>query len=252
MRALRLALILTITLGAGTSAWSQSGFEAMLAGEPVDPALSWELSHLLDPARLGLFAIEALYTVALAALIAFHPVNAKTKERPGELLLPRLYMLYALIGVAIGFLVVQHGYLIGFVVFGIGGLLRFRSTFSTPEMTAEVILVTILGLSVGLNLPVIALMIAVIAWIVIWATGTLTGYTVNLHCGSEQALDAELGRLETLARDLGWTIVSVERSLSKPKAEILLQARRRDGPNGVRRKLADCFTLPDTAWRLDT
>lgn len=252
MRVQWLVPILTFGAGLASAAAAQSGFEASLAGQPVPERLTWDLASLLDPARLGLFAVEALFAVALATLLAFHPVNARTKGRPGELLLPRLYMLYALIGVAIGFLVIQHGYLIGFVVFGIGGLLRFRSTFSTPEMTAEVILVTIIGLAVGLNLPVIALMIAVVAWLVIWTTGTLTGYRLMIHCPTETILEGELDRLATRAADLGWTIVSVDRSLTKPKAEVLIQAKRLDGLTGVRRKLGGSFTDPATTWRVET
>lgn len=252
MRVRWFGLVPTLGLGTASAVAAQTGFGEALAGAQVPEGLTWDLASLLDPARLGLFAVEALFAVALATLLAFHPVNARTKGRTGELLLPRLYMLYALIGVAIGFLVIQHGYLIGFVIFGIGGLLRFRSTFSTPEMTAEVILVTIIGLSVGLNLPVIALMITLVAWMVIWATGTLTGYRLMIHSPTEADLDAELDRLATRAASLGWTIVSVDRSLTKPKAEVLIQARRRDGLAGVRRKLGGSFANPDTTWRVET
>ena len=59
-----------------------------------------------------------------------------------------------LIGMAIGFLVLQHGAIIGFVVFGIGGLLRFRSVLRNATDTVEVILVTLLGLCVAIGLAV--------------------------------------------------------------------------------------------------
>jgi hypothetical protein len=246
-----LILCAVLAVGAGAPAWAQVGFDALMEGELEDSG-GWNLAALLDPVRMGLFAIESLIAVGLASAIAFHPVNARTKARSGDLLLPRLYMLYGLIGVSIGFLVGQHGYLIGFVVFGIGGLLRFRSSFSAPEMTAEVILVTIIGLSVGLNLPVIAAMITLVAWAVIWMTGTLTGYTLNIHCTTEDQLDTALDEFRTHAERYKWRVVSVDRSFTKPKAEVLFQAKRIDGLAAVRRQLKGCFADNETSWRLET
>lgn len=240
--------------GVAVPALAQGGFggvDVILPGAEA-PGADWSIGHLFQPQLLGLFVIEVLVTLALSAFIAFHPVNYRTKERQGDLVLPRLYMLYGLIGMAIGFLVTQHGYFIGFVVFGIGGLLRFRSTFSSSEMTAEVILVTLLGLSVGLNLPVVAALIALAGWLVIWMTGTLTGYMLTVHCQNDDHLDLEIERFTSRAKELGWHIVSVERSFKKPEAEVLFQAKRLVGLAGVRRELDQLFDSDLTTWRLET
>lgn len=242
---------LALALGPALAQIGLGSADLVLPGTEA-PGAEWTLASLFQPARLGLFLIEVLITLALSALIAFHPVNFRTKERPGELVLPRLYMLYGLIGMAIGFLVAQHGYFIGFVVFGIGGLLRFRSAFSSSEMTAEVILVTLLGLGVGLNLPVVSALIALAAWLIIWFTGTLTGYVLTLHCQNDEHLELEIDRFTKRAKELGWHIVSVDRSFKKPEAEVLFQAKRLVGLAGVRRDLDHLFESDLTTWRLET
>ena len=63
---------------------------------------------------------------------------------------------YALIGMVVGFLVTNHGALIGFVIFGIGGLLRLRTDADTTRDMMRLILVILIGLCVGLDLPVMA------------------------------------------------------------------------------------------------
>ena len=120
--------------------------EVMLFGE------GW--GELYNVPELLSFVLDAITTLILAAAIAHHPVRLRAPLTLESVALPRLFYLYALVGMAVGFLVVNHGYVIGFVVFGIGSLLRFRSNMDDPVDTVEMILVTVLGLCVGMNLPV--------------------------------------------------------------------------------------------------
>jgi hypothetical protein len=90
-----------------------------LAADMVLSGQGWrQFTNLQEMAEL---LLAVLVTAALTAAIAFHPVvlaEHRTAEDHQE---PRSLFLYALVGLLVGFMVMHHGYLIGFVIFGIGG-----------------------------------------------------------------------------------------------------------------------------------
>ncbi len=210
------------------------------------------LHELESLGLLGLFALETLLTLALAASIAFHPVRRRAHRDITDLVLPRLFLLYSLIGMAIGFLVVQHGYYIGFVIFGIGGLLRFRSYIDGSSNTVEAILVTLLGLCIGLNLPIMALLITIGAWIVIYATGRTDGYEIKLTCTTSVVLADQLDLLASHIDGLGWHLVSIKRPFEKPSATVVFQAQSTEGLLAVERELAKILDADLVRWKLRT
>jgi hypothetical protein len=55
------------------------------------------------------------------------------------------------------------------VIFGIGGLLRFRTNVGPAKDTGRVILAVIVGVSTGLKLLVVAVFATACGWLVIWA-----------------------------------------------------------------------------------
>ena len=60
--------------------------------------------------------------------------------------------MYAVIGAIIGVAVREFGTVVGVVIFGIGGLIRFRSTTDSTRDTVRLITVTLAGLIAGLGL----------------------------------------------------------------------------------------------------
>ena len=109
-----------------------------------------------DLPLMGELAASLLLAVALAATIGFHPlrqVRARTLEDAEA---PRVNVIYATVGAIIGTLVVHYGTLVGFVVFGIGGLMRFRTNTASAAITGRLLISTLIGLCCGLQLPHIA------------------------------------------------------------------------------------------------
>lgn len=143
-----------------------------------------------DPREILDFIVDMLLSLALSASIAWHPVRLRDRKTIEDVSKPLLFLLYGLIGMAVGFLVVRHGYIIGFVVFGMGALLRFRNSMDKTEDTVQVMLVTILGLSVGLGLPVSAVLLALMCWVLIWLSGRSRAYELVLKSTDTQALEA--------------------------------------------------------------
>ena len=67
--------------------------------------------------------------------------------------LPKVLIMYALVGAVVGEIVLEYGMVVGFVIFGLGGLMRFRTDAASTRDTGRLIMVTLIGLIAGLNLP---------------------------------------------------------------------------------------------------
>jgi hypothetical protein len=117
------------------------------------------------------FIVNALSMLVLAtvlgAALGMQPRHDKTTNSLEEIETPQIYTMYAVIGGIVGIMVVKYGLIVGFVLFGIGGLIRFRTILQSATRTGRVILVTLVGLSCGLNLPHVAVLSAAFGWILI-------------------------------------------------------------------------------------
>lgn len=112
-------------------------------------------------------AAVLLLAVLLGAVLAYHPrLRSKASNVP-ELEQPKTFTMYAMVGALIG-LVVQVNPVMGFVIFGIGGLLRFRTNVGLAKDTGRVILAVVVGVCCGLKLVVVAIFAAAFGWILTW------------------------------------------------------------------------------------
>ena len=118
------------------------------------------------------FLIRAFLNLSLAAvlgaIIAYHPKHKQTADTFEEIEATQIYILYAVIGSITGILVVQYGMAVGFVLFGIGALIRFRTVLRSASLTGRLIFVTLIGLSAGLDLPHVAVLVTVFGFILIF------------------------------------------------------------------------------------
>jgi hypothetical protein len=97
-----------------------------------------------------------LLAVLLAAAIAYHPMVRRKASSPEQIAQPKTFIMYSLVGALCALLAEQNAAL-GFVIFGIGGLLRFRTEVGEAKDTGRVILVTVIGLCCGAHMFVEAL-----------------------------------------------------------------------------------------------
>jgi hypothetical protein len=106
--------------------------------------------------------------VLLGAVIAYHPTSRRKAASLEELEQPKTFIMYAMVGAVIG-VVVSIYPVMGPVIFGIGGLLRFRTNVGPAKDTGRVILAVIVGVSAGLKLMVVAVFATAFGWLLIWA-----------------------------------------------------------------------------------
>jgi hypothetical protein len=113
-------------------------------------------------------AMMLAVAVLLGAVIAYHPTSRRKATSLEELEQPKTFIMYAMVGAVIG-MVVSIYPVMGPVIFGIGGLLRFRTNVGPAKDTGRVILAVIVGVSTGLKLLVVAVFATACGWLVIWA-----------------------------------------------------------------------------------
>ena len=147
----------------------------MESPEPLSEE-GWE--SLLDLQFMLEATLVLLLATLLAAAIAFHPKSHRSMESIEKAEAPKVYILYSVIGAMIGIMVLKYGLVVGFVVFGIGGLTRFRTTTGSVIKTGRMIFVTLIGLSAGLNLPHVAILSTLFVFILIYIMDSQVTYRI--------------------------------------------------------------------------
>ena len=185
------------------------------------------------------FGLTFLETTILTALLAFHPVNSSQSRNSATIDMRKGLFLFAFIGMLTGFLVLHHGYLIGFVIFGIGGLFRFRMASSSISDTAQLVVVALIGLAAGLDLPVMALIASVAAWVVISVFGGSRAVALEVKFDEQNNPHLAMLRLKDELEKTGFAVNSMSQAKFKPTAQYQLETRERDFQSSLIRKMTE-------------
>ncbi len=250
---LRLSLIVLGVAASAGQVFAQVGLEGLSDPSEALEGISisgggW--SQWRNAGEIQLFLLDVATTIALTAMFVYHPIRRRLPVTLDSLRLPPLFYLYALIGMVVGFLVVQHGYIIGFVVFGIGALLRFRSNLDDPEDTVEMILVTVLGLCVGLDLPIMAIAIGVVSWVVVLVAARRDAVEIEVKAEDHDTLEAALARIREVSQQNRWRVAREHRSHAKPSADVILVTIGKLSEAEAERALDEPLRIGGVSWKL--
>lgn len=108
-----------------------------------------------------------LIALALGAVIAYHPATRRRMSSLEHVEQPKTFLMYVMVAAIIA-LIVQVQPAMAFVIFGIGGLMRFRTDVGNAKETGRVILSTVIGLCCGLKIYIVAVPATAIGWILVW------------------------------------------------------------------------------------
>ena len=183
-----------------------------------------------DYAFLGQALLALLLATVLGAAIAYHPRRYHTADSLAEADAPKVFVLYAVIGAMIGIMVLKYGLVVGFVIFGIGGLTRFRSDLASAPETGRLIFVTLTGLSCGLDLPHLAVLATAFGFVLL----TVLDANVTYHIDVKGLARGVLGPAADAYRGVlvreGCRVLNERKSFSKEQATFIFRA-----PRGLRR-----------------
>lgn len=166
--------------------------------------------------------VVLLTAVLLGAALAYHPALRRKVASRADLEQPKTMVLYALVGALVGHIVSLNPTM-ALVIFGIGGLLRFRTIVGEAKDTGRVILAAIVGICCGLQTYLIAALATAFAWFIIW-------YLERQYIGSVQILGLETRQMagassayRKLLGESGCRVVSEQRNPKKGEIEIVFR-----------------------------
>jgi hypothetical protein len=187
------------------------------------------------------FLLDSVLVLTLATLlglaIGYHPKAVRAADTLEEVEAPKVYALYAVVGAIIGLMVQKYGLVAGFVVFGIGGLIRFRTDLRSASLTGQVILVTLIGLACGLHLPHVAVLATAFGFVLIYILHARAAYRISIEGVSSERLKAAAAAYRMQIEQQGCQILNEKRS--PPKQRIVFLVRSADA--GVRQRLDELF-----------
>lgn len=206
-----------------STAWSQEGLRELLTNEPLPTAEGWH--GFTDIAFLVNMVLTLLLAAFLGFLIGYHPRHMQVADTLEEIEAPKVHILYAVIGAVIGILVLKYGLVVGFVVFGIGGLIRFRTILRSAGLTGNVIFVTLIGLSCGLNLPHVAVIATAFGFVLIYFLEARAAYRIDIKSVPEGRVVEAAVAYRTLLEQHGCRIVGEKKSPTKAKVMLIFRCR---------------------------
>ncbi|MHC4228781.1 MAG: hypothetical protein ACYSW0_15250, partial [Planctomycetota bacterium] len=176
------------------------------------------------------FLANTLLTLMLAAIlattIAYHPKHGQTADTLEEIEAPKTYIMYAVIGAIIGIMVVKYGLVVGFVLFGIGGLMRFRTALGSASLTGRVIFVTLIGLSCGLDLPHIAVLATTFGFVLIYILDASVTYRINIRALPKKHVADSAAAYRLLLEQENCRIMSEKKIPDRQRITFVFQSRR--------------------------
>lgn len=176
------------------------------------------------------FMLDAALTLVLAAVLgaalAYHPKHRQTADTIEEIEAPRVYVLYSVIGALIGIMVVRYGLVVGFAIFGIGGLIRFRTILRSAAMTGHIILVTLIGLSCGLDLPNVAVLATLFAYILIYVLEAKITYRLDVQALPAERFVAASDQYRSVLEAEGCRILNEKKNPDKGRVRFIFRSER--------------------------
>jgi len=204
------------------------------------PSVGWagflDWQHMLQS-----FGALVLATT-LGAIIAFHPTTARTIDTREEAELPKVLIMYALVGAVVGEIVLAYGMVVGFVIFGLGGLMRFRTDAASTRDTGRLIIVTLIGLIAGLNLPHFAVMATVFAWVLIYIFDGHPVYQLEVHELPKGRVKDAAAAYRAVLSEQKCTLISEDKSFAKGRIDYVFRAPR--ATTQAQLHTAFCETVP--------
>ena len=203
-----------------SEAWAQL-LPDFVSSSGEHPAEGWQAFTEVE------FLINALLTLTLAAVlglvIGYHPKIVRATDTLEEVRVPKVYTMYAVIGAIIGIMVLKYGLVVGLVVFGIGGLIRFRTDLRSASLTGQVILVTLIGLSCGLNLPHVAVLATAFGFVLIYVLDARATYRIEIQGIRADRITAAAAAYRGLLEQQGCRIMSEKKSPGKERVAFIFR-----------------------------
>lgn len=194
--------------------------------------------------RLLDMVMVLLLALVLAAVIAYHPTTRRAVSTLEHLEHPKTILMYGVVAAVVA-LIVQVEPAMAFVIFGIGGLLRFRTLVGEAKETGRVILVTVVGLCCGLKIFIVAIPATVIGWLLIFVLEQQPMGTIRVSGVPENMMHEASRTYRNLIMEAGCIIIGEQTRFTRREFAFVVKA-----PQALdRNRLQSLFDELPAEWR---
>jgi hypothetical protein len=120
-----------------------------------------------DPSSYLRYAVVLFAATASGAVLAYHPAHRGRQVTMIDVEQRKTLIIYSVVGALIAEICAVNPSM-AFVIFGIGGLMRFRTDTGESKSTGNTIMATLIGLCWGLGLELVAVLATLYFWSMIW------------------------------------------------------------------------------------
>lgn len=238
---------------AATASMSAAAQGPETLGMPVQsefPSIAEGLRAFTDYAQVGQVALGIAIAIALAATIAYHPRRAGRVKGEGDVEYPKTIVLFAVVGAVVA-QIVRVSPAMALVVFGIGGLIRFRTRIGAPADTGHAILATLVGIAAGMSLYLLAVVGAATGWLLIWFGEGNPAYRLRIRDLDEKDALVARDRYRELLAAAGWTVLGETHRPDRGKLDFYLRRARGKPPETLREQLQEACDEGEERFRLE-
>jgi hypothetical protein len=177
-----------------------------------------------EPRKIRSFFTVVLGAIVLGAILAFHPFAGR-KNTLEDLEQPKIIITYTVVGALVA-IVVSAMPAMGFAIFGIGALMRFRTELSAAKETGRVILATVLGLACGLEFWMVAIVGTVIAWILIFVLESRIGLRMVVRGVRSETIGQTAEAYGKILQGMRCSFTTPRKNPTKGQVSFVVRARR--------------------------
>jgi hypothetical protein len=249
---MKAAWLLIGILIAPTRTHAQGIFSDALAPDAISLGAGW--AGFADFSFIANAVLTLLLATALGAALAYHPKHLQTADTFEEIEAPKVYILYAVIGALIGIMVVKYGLVVGFVLFGIGGLIRFRTLLRSAILTGNVIFATLVGLACGLDLPHVGVLATAFGYALIYFIDAQTTYRIDIQALPNEGFASAVAAYRDALESTGCKILSEKKNPTKQRVAFLFHSDRRTPRSVIEQSLetqVDAALRGSVDWQID-
>jgi hypothetical protein len=125
------------------------------------------LAAFADPLKWLQYALILVEATLSGVVLAYHPIYLGRPKSIEDLELAKTLIIYSVAGALISIICTASPSM-AFVIFGIGGLMRFRTNLDSSKSTGHAIIGTLVGLCWGLGLELVAVLATAFFWLMIF------------------------------------------------------------------------------------
>jgi hypothetical protein len=166
--------------------------------------------------------ISFLVAIILGAALAYHPRSFGKASTLEEVEQPKIYLMYAVVGALIG-QICGHSTTMAYVIFGLGGLFRFRTDVGPARDTGRLILVTLVGVLCGLMKPVPAVLATAVGWVLIYLLESRVAHRLTVKGLEPQVLAESASAYRSVIEELGISILSEKKNFVKKQVAFVFR-----------------------------